>query len=75
MFTCPGTEQNFGRTQYVKTQSFYIINMQQELKQEKNINFIENDYDIRQKACRKQDVGILKARNNCWKMGVVPPNR
>lgn len=41
----------------------------------KEVNSIETDYGIRQKVTREQDVGIFKARNNYWKVGVIPLNR
>lgn len=33
---------------------------------EKNVNCTENGYDARQKVPREQELGILKARDNCW---------
>lgn len=41
----------------------------------KEVNSIETDYGIRQKVTREQDVEIFKARNNYWKVGVIPLNR
>lgn len=49
--------------------------MEWELRLGKNVISIETDYGIRQKVTREQDVGIFKARNSYWKVGVIPLNR